>query len=250
MLTSQPDLVDAFEHGEITAWFQPQFEIASGAIAGLEALCRWEHPQQGFIPPSSFIPLAEESGLIDELGRLMTVECIDAIREWSTPARPLDVSVNVSPVQLSTPAYTDWLAEELARLGPAAASLTIEITESRPIDDVAAVVPRLDRLRALGLGIAIDDFGIGQASLKQLRRLHGTELKLDRSLVIDESARATDLLVRAVETAHEWDIRVVAEGIETERHLDRMRDIGCDRAQGYFLARPAPREEIARLLSV
>ena len=245
----QSELAGALERREISAWFQPQFDVTSGTIVGLEALCRWEHPELGFIAPTSFIPVAEETGMIDELGRFMATECIRAIVEWSSEDRPLDVAVNVSPVQLMTPVFTDWLEGEIARLGSAGSALTIEITESRPIDDAAAVVKRLDRLRELGLGIAIDDFGTGQASLKQLRRLHATELKIDRSLITDDSPRVTDLLRQVIRTAHDSGIRVVAEGVETQHHLDRVRDLGCDRAQGYLLARPLPRGAIPQLLA-
>jgi EAL domain-containing protein (putative c-di-GMP-specific phosphodiesterase class I) len=242
-------LEGAVARGEISAWYQPQVDLETGDIVGVEALCRWQNPELGFVPPVDFIPAAEDTGAIDEIGRYMAEQCCDALAEWSRPGRDLSVAVNVSPVQLTNAAFTDWLAAEYRRRRVAHGSLTVEITESRPIDDVASVVPRLDRLRALGVGIAIDDFGAGQASLSQLRRLHGTELKIDRALVQDVSPRSTQLIAEAIEIGHASGIRIVAEGVETRAHLDRVADLGCDRAQGYLIGRPMPREAMASRLA-
>lgn len=239
----------AVVRGEISAWFQPQIDLISGRVVGAEALCRWQHPELGHVPPIEFIAIAETADLIDEIGRFMTVECCRALGEWSTTDAPLDVSVNVSPLQLRTAAFTEWLEVQLLRLQLEGHTLTIEITESQPIHDLPSVVRRLDRLRALGLGIAIDDFGTGQASLSQLRRLHGTELKIDRSLVIDASSSSTATIAEAVRVAHADGIVVVAEGVETEQHLARVTELGCDRAQGYHFARPMPWDEMAAYLA-
>lgn len=239
----------AVARGEMSAWFQPQVDLATDAVVGVEALCRWTHPRLGSVPPVDFIAAAEESDLIDEIGRFMARECFRVFSEWSRDDRPIDVSVNVSPRQLVTPAFTDWFEAELARLRLVRATITIEITETHPIDDAAAVIRRLDRLRAAGSGIAIDDFGTGQSSLLQLRRLHGTELKLDRSLVQDDSASVTSMLTEVVETAHRSGIRVVAEGVETEEQRCRVVKLGCDRAQGYLLGRPMPERAMSELLA-
>jgi len=248
-----PDLGAALEgavdRGEITAWFQPQFDLATGALVGAEALCRWTHPDFGPVPPADFIPLAEETGAIERIGRLMAQESYDALVEWSVLPHPIDVSVNVSPAQLLTAAFTDWITERMPAAAGRRGRLTLEITESLPLQNVPALVQRLDRLRSFGFGVAIDDFGVGQSSLAQLRRLHGTELKLDRSLVSDLSDRATEVLRRAIEFAHRFGIRVVAEGIETAAQLARMRDLGCDRAQGFLLGRPMSRAQLRELLT-
>jgi len=243
-------LPGAVARGEISAWFQPQVDIETGATVGAEALCRWRHPELGVVSPAVFIPLAEETGDIEEIGRFMAEQTFEAFAHWARLIPPLDVSVNVSPRQLLTGAFTDWLAEQLDALSGRRGVVTIEITESRPLEDVPALVHRLNRLRELGLGIAIDDFGVGQSSLLQLKRLHGTELKIDRSLVVDESGPTTRLLRRAIDAAHDLGIRVVAEGIETAAHLRRMRDLGCDRAQGYLLGRPMPRPQFDALVAV
>lgn len=247
-----PDLAEelrgAVARGEISAWFQPQIDVATGAIVAAEALCRWEHPQLGMIGPATFIPVAEDEGLIDEIGRYMAEQCYLALEAWSTTERPIDVSVNVSPLQLKSSEFTDWLAGQLEHRTFEGGRLTIEITESRPVVDIEAVVARLEGLRALGVGVAIDDFGAGHASLGQLERLHGTEVKLDRSLVSDLSDKATAEMANAITVARRAGIRVVAEGVETEEHLERVVQLGCERAQGYLISRPVPAADFASLL--
>jgi|GEM_PF-578670 len=243
------DLRGAVARGEISAWFQPQLDTTTGEIVAAEALCRWRHPELGSIGPATFIPVAEDAGLIGEIGRFMAEQCFAALEDWSSSDRPLDISVNVSPVQLRTSEFIDWLAAEVAARVFAGGQLTIEITESRPIADVDVVVRRLEVLRDLGVGVAIDDFGAGHASLAQLERLHGTEVKLDRSLVSDLSDRATAEMANAISVAQRSGIRVVAEGVETAEHLDRVARLGCDRAQGYLISRPMPAHEFAAALT-
>lgn len=239
---------EALERDEITAWFQPQVDVASGALVGAEALCRWTHPDFGAVPPTTFIPLAEELGLIDAIGQHMAEQALDALTGWAAADVGIDVSVNVSPLQLTTPAFSDWLADSLRDADLEGCMLTLEITESEPIEDVDAVAVRFDELRALGLGIAIDDFGVGHATLALLKELRGTELKLDRSLIIDDSEPTSALLVDVVGAAHADGVRIVAEGIETPEQWQRIADLGCDRAQGYYLGKPMPRADLEQLL--
>ena len=242
-------LQGAVARQEITAWFQPQLSLDAGVIVAAEALCRWTHPVLGSVPPGVFIPVAEETGLIEEIGQFMLEESCRAALEWSQLPTPIEVSVNVSPAQLSTPRFTDELAVELQRLSLVPQALTIEITESLPIDDVPVVVQRLDELRMLGLGVAIDDFGTGHSSLSQLRRLHATELKIDRSLVIDSSAEVARMLREVIDEVHAAGLRVVAEGVETAAQLEHVRALQCDRAQGYLISRPVPKRAIDLLLA-
>ncbi len=237
-------LVGAVSRGEMSAVFQPQFDLPSGRIVGAEALCRWASPGLGDIAPVDFIPVAEDAGLIDEIGRFMAERCVMALGEW-----PIDIAVNVSPYQLTTSLFTEWLAEALAAGAGIGGALIVEITESRELADVAGVLARLAPLRALGVVVSLDDYGTGHASLDQLERLQGTEVKLDRSLVADASAAAAARISEVVEVAHRQGIRVVAEGIETQDELDRARRLGCDRAQGFLLARPMGREELTHLLA-
>jgi EAL domain-containing protein (putative c-di-GMP-specific phosphodiesterase class I) len=240
--TIATDLVGAVRRGEISAWFQPQVDVRDGRVVAAEALCRWVHPERGTVSPAEFIPVAEESGLIEEIGVFMVRQSCFAIERWR-----IDISVNVSPLQLETAAFTNWLEHQLSGVSLGDSSLTIEITEEQPVRNVSATVRRLDRLRALGVGVAVDDFGAGQSSLKQLRRLHATELKIDRSLVVDEDA--STLIAQAVAAARASGVRTVAEGIETQEQLDRITRLGCDRAQGYLLGRPMPREAMDPLVA-
>jgi len=232
----------ALRRGELSAWFQPQIELQTKRVVAAEALCRWDHPQWGSIPPADFIPVAEEDGTIAEIGEFMATEAMTAMTEWG-----IDISVNVSPAQLEDAGFTTWLGRMILRVRRPARRLTLEITEGRHLGDVPALVARLDRLRSTGVGISIDDFGSGQASLTQARRLHATELKIDRGLVSDDSPSASRVVAEAVELAHDAGIRVVAEGIETVDQLDKVTRLGCDRAQGYLLSRPVRRRDIARL---
>lgn len=238
-------LVGAISRGEISPVFQPQIDLDTGRIVAAEALCRWRHPELGAVSPVEFISAAEDAGLIDDVGYFMAERCLEALVRWK-----IDISVNVSPYQLESPAFSEWLADRLRALHVHGGSLTIEITESRAISNVAPVLRRLEPLRELGVGVALDDFGTGHSSLTQLKRLHGTELKLDRSLVSDQSDDALNRIAEAVGVAHQSDIRVVAEGIETYQELARVRDVGCDRGQGYLLGRPVPTDDFARLISV
>lgn len=232
----------ALRRGELSAWFQPQIDLRTNRLVAAEALCRWHHPTWGSVPPAEFIPIAEEEGTIGEIGEYMATEAMTAMTDWS-----IDISVNVSPAQLEDADFTTWLERMILRVRRPARRLTLEITEGRHLGDVPALVARLDRLRGLGVGIAIDDFGSGQASLTQARRLHATELKIDRGLIVDDSPAASRVVADAVALAHDAHIRVVAEGVETTEQLDKVTRLGCDRAQGYLLSRPVSRRDMARL---
>ena len=234
----------ALERGEICAWFQPQVDLQTDRIVAAEALCRWQHPEWGMIGPNEFIPIAEENGLIGEIGRFMTAEALDLVATTG-----LDVSVNVSPVQLENSRFLAWL-ERLLRYTrrSVAERLTLEVTEGRRLVDAPAMIARLNRIRRLGAGVAIDDFGSGQASLTQLKRLHATELKIDRSLLVDPTVTAERILTAAIDVARRARIRVVAEGIETREQLERVTRLGCDRGQGFLLGHPMPRLQLERLL--
>lgn len=234
----------AVGRGEIAAWYQPQIDLQTSKIIGAEALCRWRHPDLGLVPPDRFIPIAEKFGMISEIGRYMAEAACVAIAEWN-----LDVSVNVSPTQLEDSTFASWLERTIRRLRIARGRLTLEITEGRALEHFTAAVRRLDRLRAAGAGVSIDDFGAGHASVAQLRRLHGTELKIDRGLVTDGSAATFASLTKVVTGAHEAGVRVVAEGIETAEHLERAIRLGCDRAQGYLLGRPMMKADFSALLA-
>lgn len=234
--------------GQLAAVFQPQISLDSGRIVAVEGLCRWQHPTLGFISPERFIPLAESTGAIHEIGRFMIEECIAAADHWGDLGSRIEMSVNISPLQLTT-AFAEELSDRWRRRELPVHSLTLEITESLPVTDLEASVSRLTSLRDAGIGISLDDYGTGHASSDQLDRLPVTEVKLDRSLIQNRAALPAGEISDVVALAHRRELRVVAEGIENDEQLDFARDVGCDRAQGYLLGRPVPAEQIAELLT-
>ena len=238
------------DSGELALHYQPVFSLNGGHTVAAEALVRWNHPGRGAVPPDEFIPVAEEMGLIGEIGRFVLREaCQQAMRWRSLPgAGELTVAVNVSPYQLYDNRFVAEVNSSLLDCGLPASGLILELTESALLSDTARVHHRLARLRELGVRIAIDDFGTGYSSLAYLRRLPIDILKIDRSFVSElgtsSSEQARSLIRSIVSLGHDFGLTVVAEGIETQNELDDVRASGCDLAQGYFLARPALPEQV------
>lgn len=243
-------LQDAVRNNEIVAYYQPQVDLLSGEIVGVEALSRWRHPTRGLLWPESFIADAEENGAIHEIGAFMLDDGCRCAAQWQHGGYDIGVAVNVSASQLTTGAFFDHLADNLATLSLRPRSMIVEITESRAIADPEDAAARLGVLRDIGVDVSIDDFGIGHSSLEQLLRLPATEVKIDKSLVHGLQSESDAIMRDLVELAHGRGLRVVAEGIETVEHLERAREVGCDRAQGYLLGRPSPEDEITRMLEV
>lgn len=241
------DLPGAALRGELIAYYQPQIDVASGRIVAAEALARWWHPQLGLVPPLDFIPIAEETGAIHEIGDFMIEQSCGFAA--SADAEGIEVAVNVSAVQLTDPGFSDRLTEAYLRHGLSPAHLTVELTESQPVLNVPDAIAQLEKLRSLGIGVSIDDFGSGHSSLRQLQTLPFSELKIDQSLIRD-TAPIPAYVCEAVDTAHELGLRVVAEGIETEHHFARAVELQCDRAQGYLFSRPTTENHLRRLLGV
>jgi EAL domain-containing protein (putative c-di-GMP-specific phosphodiesterase class I) len=242
------ELRGAVGRGEIVAFFQPQVDVETRRVTAVEALARWQHPTRGLISPSVFIPAAEDTGTIHEIGAFMLREGCRHAARWRDEGFSLDVSVNVSAVQLAKPGVFAQLHELLDTFALPEGTLTIEITESQLIADLNDVATRLAHLKSFGLGISLDDFGTGHSSLAQLQDLPITELKLDRSLIQALSVGG-ELIALAVSLLQERGVRVVAEGVETEDQLDRVRRLRCDRAQGYLFGRPMPVDQVDKLLS-
>jgi EAL domain-containing protein (putative c-di-GMP-specific phosphodiesterase class I) len=237
------DLPAAVREGEIVPVLQPQISIATGAVVGVEVLSRWWHPALGAVPPAVFIPIAESTRMIHDLGRLMVSAGCRIAAAWQDRATPLDVAVNVAPSQLATDTFYDEVRDEISAAGVDPQRLTVEVTEATAIDDPGAVARRLDRLRDIGVVVSIDDFGAGHSSVRRVTDLRATELKLDRCLV---AAEGRERFAReAIDFAHERGMRTVGEGVETEHQLARLRRLGCDRAQGYLIAKPVPEREFA-----
>lgn len=237
----------AFTSGELTAFYQPQYDLASGRVVALEALCRWMHPEHGLLLPGRFIDVAEQYGLIADVGRFMLDESGRRVADWHRRGVAVGIALNVSPSELR-PDFAEVMLDRLRELDLPDQAMTVEIVESPQISYSRDEVETLERLIAGGVGVSIDDFGTGHTSLDLVRRLPLTEVKIDRSLVHSGSAEV-DALVRAcIAIARDRGACVVAEGIETAEHRDRARSWGCDRAQGYFFSPPLPLHEVEPLL--
>jgi diguanylate cyclase (GGDEF)-like protein len=232
-------LKEAIGEGALALHFQLQASVSGGDITGYEALLRWTHPTRGRIPPSLFVPIAEEAGLVGALGAwALRRACADAAR-WRMPWR---VAVNLSPLQLADPALPALIRDTLAETGLPAARLEIELTETAIIEDEARALATLRAIKALGVGVALDDFGTGYSSLKTLRSFPFDKIKLDRFFMaeIETSAASKALLRSVLALGKSLGIPVLAEGVETPAQLAILRQEGCDEAQGYLLGRPGP----------
>jgi diguanylate cyclase (GGDEF)-like protein len=227
--------------------YQPIVTAENNTIVGLEALLRWNHPTRGAIPPARFVPVAEQAGMMDQLGEFVLRRALsDAIR-WPD----VYVAVNLSPMQVRERKFVDLVAAVLAETKIPPARLVLEVTEGVLIDNPETAKSRLDDLRALGLKLALDDFGSGYSSLTYLQRLPFDKLKVDRGFVaaLDHSANAGVIIQAIIALGRALNLSILVEGIETEEQRALVRLAGCDEMQGYLFARPAPREEIDRMLA-
>jgi predicted signal transduction protein with EAL and GGDEF domain len=240
------DLRVAVAEGSLQVHYQPQVGVADGVLHGVEALARWTLPSGEQVPPSEFIPVAEDTGLIADLGaHVLRVACRDIARTAAGV-----VSVNISARQLVDPGLTGVVASALDEAGLPGRRLCLEITESVLMDDAPGLLHTLKRLRDLGVGIAIDDLGTGYSSLRYLKRLPVTQLKVDTSFVggMGEDPEDDAIVAAIVGLGAALGLEVVAEGVETPDQLRRLRELGCPLAQGYLLGVPVPAERLAERL--
>ena len=241
------DLRRAVPGEDLHVHYQPIVALADGDVASFEALLRWHHPGRGDVPPAEFIPVAEESGLIGAIGRWVLEQSAEQAVRWrglaGAGAEPLGVSVNLSARQFSQGRLADEVAEVLAASGLEPARLMLEITESVLMDEAEAAVEELHALKDIGVRLVLDDFGTGYSSLSYLERFPIDALKIDRSFVAALDSGGSAAIVDAiVSMAHSLDLRVTAEGVETEAQIDHLRRIGCEYAQGWYFGRPGPPE--------
>ena len=234
------ELRNAIDRDELLLHYQPKLDLRDGTLVGVEALVRWQHPQRGFLPPSEFIPLAEQTGLIYPLSHWVLDTALRQQQAWCAVGLDIPVAVNLSRRTLHDPQLPETVARLLTRWDIAPTALVLEITEGSLMADPERAAENLRQLRALGVHVSIDDFGTGYSSLASLQNLSVDELKIDQSFVqamaTDASARA---IVRAiVDLADALKLRVVAEGVEDRSTWDVLAGLGCDIAQGYFLSRP------------
>jgi diguanylate cyclase (GGDEF)-like protein len=252
-LELEVDLKRALEQGELAVVYQPVFSLVDGTVTGVEALVRWLHPTRGVVMPESFVPLAEESGLISELGRWVLSKSCHQGALWRAkyPGHPgLGIGINISGAQLREPGLVDEVAVALAESQLEPTGLTLEITETALMESFDDAIEQLDALKALGVDLAIDDFGTGYSSLRYLRRLPLDVMKIEKSFIegIGSDDEEPALLRAIVDLARIFGLRVVAEGIERPEQRARLLELGCELGQGHLLAEPLEAAEADALL--
>ena len=242
----QADLALSVSRNELQLFYQPQSRI-SGEVIGFEALLRWDHLRRGFVPPNTFIPLAEESGLINEIGEWVLRE---ACREAASWRKPLQIAINLSPLQLRQGDFVSLVHAVLLENHLAPDRLVLEITENALMDDYSRAVSILRRVKALGVRIAMDDFGTGYSSLSYLQSFPFDKIKIDQTFIsnLDRNAQSAAIVRAVLALGHNLELTTVAEGVETPEQLTILRNEGCDEIQGYLIGRPQPIEEYAALV--
>jgi diguanylate cyclase (GGDEF)-like protein len=236
----------ALEQEQFILHYQPQLELESGRITGVEALLRWRHPHRGLLAPMTFIPLVEQTALVAPLALYVLTHALRQVAAWRELGLELQMSVNLSARNLLDPDLTGQIAGLLGRLGIPASLLKVEVTESATVLDPDRAAHVLGGLRSVGVGVSIDDFGTGNASIAYLTRLPASEIKIDRSFVsgICEDPRAQAIVRSSIELARDLGLEVVAEGVDTQPVLERARELGADTAQGHLISLPLPPDEL------
>ncbi|WP_294639296.1 bifunctional diguanylate cyclase/phosphodiesterase [uncultured Aquabacterium sp.] len=243
----QRDLRMALESGQgLSLHYQPKIDSASGQIAGVEALLRWQHPQRGAVSPAVFIPVAERFGLMGTLGQWVIDEAVRQLQAWRAVGLGMRVAINLSAHQLRQPDLPERVAEILNRHGVPADRVTFELTESAAMEDPVATLRIFERLALTGVSLSIDDFGTGYSSLSYLRKLPASQIKIDRSFVQDlgNQADARAIIKAVIKLSHALGLEVVAEGVETVAQQDILKTLGCDQMQGFLFARPMPAQHL------
>jgi diguanylate cyclase len=244
-LTILGELREAIASNELELHYQPKVEARTSRLVGCEALVRWRHPTKGFIPPGDFIPHAERTGAIRSLTRWVVAEAFRDLKGWHDAGYKIDVSINVSPLDLADPSFVDSIGTLLLHTGAAASAVVFEVTESGAMKDLPATLRVMEQLQVFGIRFSIDDFGTGYSSLAHLKRLPVDEVKIDRSFIKELEARSDDdLIVRStINLGHAMSLKVVAEGVEVSSSWEALGRLGCDLIQGYFISKPLPIQE-------
>jgi diguanylate cyclase (GGDEF)-like protein/PAS domain S-box-containing protein len=251
-LKLENDLRNALLQEQYVLYYQPRFDFTSRRITGLEALIRWKHPERGMVSPGEFIPILEETGMIVEAGRWALRRAALDHTAWSAAGlQPPRIAVNVSAVQLRRRDFVGYVKDALADVDGTSERVDIEITESMLMEDIGGSIAKLEALQAMGLQVALDDFGTGYSSLSYLARLPINSLKIDRSFItqMPKSPEQMAIVSTVISLARALNLKVVAEGVETEEQANLLRLLRCDEAQGYLYAKPMPPDQIEALLA-
>ena len=244
-LEFETDLRRAIERGELRVYYQPIVSMLTGKLLGFEALVRWQRGDE-LISAEEIVAVAEETGLIVPIGEWVLREALRQVRAWSSMNGALDIHVNLSARQLLHPNVVDRVTEALAESGVDPRRLQLEVTESVLIDSAETAAALLRSLRDVQVGLSLDDFGTGYSSLSSLREFPFNALKIDRTFLHDADVHRADAIVRTIASlARSLGMEVTVEGLETQEQVDRMRELGIDRAQGFYYSRPLPPEEVA-----
>lgn len=242
----------AIKNEEFIVYYQPLIDIRSMQVMGVEALVRWNHPTEGIIQPAKFIPVAEESGLILEIDEFVMRTACKQLKAWiDSDIKPITISLNLTSKEFQQANFTEILKEIIKDSGLRADFIEIEITESLIMKDIDVTLDILKDLKSIGVRISLDDFGTGYSSLNYLKRLPIDTIKIDKSFIdeITEDSKEEAIAESIIALAHKMNLSVVAEGIETQKQLEFIKEQKCDKAQGYYFSKPLPVDEIERLLS-
>jgi diguanylate cyclase (GGDEF)-like protein len=250
-LRLENDLRHAIERNELDLYYQPKIDLATGRINSVEALLRWRHPEIGMVPPDEFIPLAEETGLITALGYWVLETACRQIRQWQDAGYDhLSVAVNLSALQFRQNDLLERIHDTIEATGICAHQLELEITESTVMDDLDTAASTMRALHGSGIRISIDDFGTGYSSLSHLKRFPINTVKIDRSFIRDITTDPDDAAIvgAIIAMSHNMELKVIAEGVETQQQLDFLRSLQCDEVQGFLFSPPVPHHEFCTLL--
>lgn len=250
-LSLETDLRQAIDKGEFLLHYQPQVDIRRWEIVGVEALIRWPHPERGMVSPMSFIPLAEEIGLIDQIGQwVLRTACAQQVTWSACGLGDITIAVNLSAVQFQQAALLDTIRTIVRETGVDPARMELELTESTAMQQAENAVGTFNQLKEMGFSLSIDDFGTGYSSLAYLKRFPIDTIKIDRAFVkdLDTESEQAAIAIAIIAMAHGLKLRVLAEGVETQPQLDILRDQGCDAIQGYYFSQPLPAERVEQLI--
>jgi EAL domain-containing protein (putative c-di-GMP-specific phosphodiesterase class I) len=250
-LQLENQLRKGINEGQLEVFYQPKLCLAADSLNAAEALVRWRHPELGLVPPSDFIGLAEETGLIGAIGEFVLRQACQQVRAWQEQGlAQIRVSVNLSVHQLRQGNLLSLVRQVLDETGLAPQFLELELTESQLLDNVESVISTFQQLRELGVKLAIDDFGTGYSSLSYLKRFPVDYVKIDQTFIRDLTPGSEDAAItRAIiAMAHSLELKVVAEGVETQAQMDFLKSQRCDEIQGYLISKPVPADQFAQLL--
>jgi EAL domain-containing protein (putative c-di-GMP-specific phosphodiesterase class I) len=251
-LSLMGELRSGMKRNEVRVAYQPKLDIKRGTISHAEALVRWHHPREGVIPPDLFIPLAETTGVVRELTDHVLSQALSDCASMRNAGKPLCVAVNICAADIGRGNFVTEIRELISRSDADPSWLILEVTESAILSSPQKAINALTALRAMGVGLSVDDYGTGQSTLSYLKRLPVSELKIDKSFVTSMCDNENDhIMVRStIDLAHELGMKVVAEGVENSRTLEALRALGCDYAQGYLIGKAMPVRELCGLIRV